>query len=342
LKLYYAALLALLPLSAPAYAGVTVKSPTNNSTIPGNARYIATSAPSTRCASGVGATGIYVDDALVYTAYSAAIDTPISLSAGYHHTVVQEWDNCGGSSIADVNVFVQSSGNTLKSIQANQRWKMSGQVAPYYSDCDFSCPGVNFSRNYPVSGPSLGNAAQFNLGGTTPYADVLFYNQLIGTASTYNLPDFAHTLVPTLHGFSYDADFYLENASSHQAVEFDVNSFPGGGAGLTWGTECRVAGGQMWDVWDNANGKWISTGVACNPYNNAWNHVTVNVQRGADNSVIYQSIVMNGQVINLNKTFPPFTVPGDWYGITVNYQMDGNYRQDSIRSYVDNLNFRYW
>ncbi len=186
-----------------------------------------------------------------------------------------------------------------------------------------------------------GNATKWNLGGSTPYSDVLFANHLIGPFSSQGLPDTKQQLLQQYHNFSYDADFYYDSNNASQALEFDINWFIGP-VGITWGTECRIAGGNMWDIWDNVNTKWVSTGIPCNPVANTWNHVTVNAQRGPNNEVIYQSIVLNGKVLNLNTTYPPFSVPQNWYGITVNYQMDGNQKQTAYSSYVDNLNFRYW
>ncbi len=43
----------------------------------------------------------------------------------------------------------------------------------------------------------------------------------------------------------------------------------------------------------------------------------------------------------LNKTYAPFWVPYNWYGVTVNYQMDGDLHQTAISSYVDHLNLNY-
>jgi len=47
-----------------------------------------------------------------------------------------------------------------------------------------------------------------------------------------------------------------------------------------------------------------------------------------------------GQTHVLNKIYSPFSAPG-WNGITINYQMDGDYKQTPYTVYVDNLNFTY-
>jgi hypothetical protein len=51
---------------------------------------------------------------------------------------------------------------------------------------------------------------------------------------------------------------------------------------------------------------------------------------------------MNGITYTLNKSVAPFWVPSSWYGMTVNYQMDGNYNMSSNTTYLDNLNVTYW
>lgn len=245
------------------------------------------------------------------------------------------------SASTPVDLNVNGSGTTFSNLQRGAGWKSSGQLAPNYSDCIPSCPGVTWSMLQGITSPSLsGDAAEFNVGGLTPYSDALFFNQLIGSFSTQGLPDNDHTIVSSARNFTYDAYFYLPDAPDTQAMEFDINWFLNS-VGITWGTECRIRGGHEWDVWDNVAGHWNPTGFACNPLQNAWNHVTVTAQRGPNNTVIYESITLNGVVNNINKTYAPFTVPSNWFGITVNYQMDGDENQTAIKSYLDNFSFTY-
>jgi Bacterial Ig-like domain (group 2) len=54
--------------------------------------------------------GIYVNNKLVYPTHGAKqIDTELSLSAGAQHTVVEEWDLCGGASYTTINITVSAS-----------------------------------------------------------------------------------------------------------------------------------------------------------------------------------------------------------------------------------------
>jgi hypothetical protein len=183
-------------------------------------------------------------------------------------------------------------------------------------------------------------AARFDLGGTSVYTDALFNNHLIGAFSSQGLPDTNKTMLPSLHNFTYDVYFYGTNLALSQALEFDVNQFFDS-KGFIWGHECRIAGGNEWDVWDNVAGHWTSTGVPCRPNSNAWNHLTIKVQRTSNDELLYQSITFNGVTHALNLTFPAGTAPSNWYGVTINYQMDGNSRQDPYTVYLDNLTFSY-
>jgi len=322
-----------------ANSGVFVDAPANNSTV--NALPTYSASAQTSCAKGIGAMGIYVDNALVYTTPGATLQTAVNLPEGTHRTVVQAWDNCGGSFATPVNVTVQGSAETFTNLQATHGWNSWGQLAPLDLDCDAPCQGVSFGMQQGVTSPSMsGNATQFSLSGTTPYSDVLFELPLIGQFSTQGMPDPNENELPLLHTFTYDTWFYLTNANATQAEEFDVNWFMGG-VGMTWGHQCNPLGDGQWDIWDNARGQWVSTGAPCT-MTLGWNHVTINVQRDENNQLLYHSIVLNGTVYNINRSYPPFTVPDSWYGITVNYQMDGNAHQEANTTYLDNFNFRYW
>jgi hypothetical protein len=233
-------------------------------------------------------------------------------------------------------------GSSFSNVQHSGGWSQFGQGPPNFVDCSPSpCNGIAFSMTQGISSPSMsGQATVFWLGGTTPYSDALWNNPLIGTASSQGVPDANQTLVPALHDFTYDVYFYGDNLGLSQALEFDINQFFNG-MGFIFGHECRIASGNEWDVWDNQNKRWTPTGVPCHPNNNSWNHVTIKVQRTSDDHLVYQSITFNGVTSDLNWTFGHGSAPGGWYGVTINYQMDGNLHQDPHKVYLDNLTFSY-
>lgn len=89
--------LALLGISAPAFAGVTVTSPANSSTVTSPVKFAAT-ATTSGCSKGIASIGIYVDNQLKYVANATSLNTSLPIAAGQHNVVVQDWDHCGGFS----------------------------------------------------------------------------------------------------------------------------------------------------------------------------------------------------------------------------------------------------
>ncbi len=248
----------------------------------------------------------------------------------------------GGGSNGGSSNGANASGKSFFNLQRAGGWGQYGQGPPNFVDCSPSpCDGISFWMQQGVNNPSKsGSATQFNLGGSAPYSDALWNNHLIGPFSSQGTVDGGRSLVPSVYNFTYDVDFYGDNLGLSEALEFDINQFFGG-MGFIYGHECRIAAGNQWAVWDNKNVKWVSTGVPCHPNSNAWNHVTLKVQRTSDNHLTYQSITLNGQTANLNWTFEHGSAQTDWYGVTVNYQMDGNSHQDSYSVYLDNLTLTY-
>ncbi len=324
-------------------SGVSVSSPANNSTVGSPVNFRATA--STTCPNGVNSMGIYTAPyQLAYTTPGASLNTNLSLSPGTYNTTVIEWDNCGGAATQGVTITVTggNGGGTFSQIQHAGGWGEAGQRAPNFVNCSPSpCENIVFSMTQNIKNPSMsGEATQYYLAGSQGYGDGFWNNHLIGPFSSQGMPDTNHTIVPTLHNFTYDVYFYTSNLGASQAVEFDINQFFNS-MGFIWGHECRVAGGNEWDVWDNVHSHWTPTGIPCYPNNNAWNHLVLKVQRTSDNQLLYQSITLNGQTHTLNWYFPHGSVGSDWYGVTINYQEDGNYNQTPYSVYLDELNFSY-
>jgi hypothetical protein len=219
-------------------------------------------------------------------------------------------------------------------------------LSPSWSICGSCSPTasrVNWSRTRYVSSPSVsGSATKHSIGGTHPYSDILWNDHLVGSFSTQGLKDYSHTLSNNAHNFIYDVYFYAKNLPYSQALEFDINQFIGSksGKGYIWGHECRIASGHEWDTYDNVNKKWVATGIPCNPKNNAWNHLVIQVQRTSGNRLLFKSITLNGVKHTLNI----YRYPGktSWNGITINYQQDGNSSMYDYAVWLDKVNFTMW
>jgi hypothetical protein len=188
--------------------------------------------------------------------------------------------------------------------------------------------------------PSLSNnATQFTLGGTTKYGDVLFNAHLIGSLA--QIRDSGHTLLPTLHNYVYETDFYVTKPSITQALEFDISVWVGAQAGMTFGTQCNYLGDHDWDVYDNSRRKWVDAGVPCK-FVEGWNHLRIQVQRESDDTALYKSIALNGTTYTLNQTTPGVIAHPKWWAINVNFQIDGNSKHDANTAYLDNFSLTYW
>jgi hypothetical protein len=321
-------------------SGVHVTSPGNGSSVGSPVNFTATA--TTTCSQGVASMGIYTAPGqLAYVVNGASMNYNLALNPGTYNTVVQEWDKCGGAATTPVTITVTASGSSFYNLQRSGGWGQFGQGPPDFIDCSPSpCDGISFWMAQGIKSPSMsGNSSEFNVGGSAPYSDALYNNHLIGDLSSQGIYDTNHKLIPTLHNFTYDVYFYGTNLGLSQAVEFDINQFFDN-LGFIWGHECRIAGGNEWDVWDNQNARWTPTGIPCYPNSNAWNHLTIQVQRTSSNELLYQSITLNGVTNNLNWTFSPGSAVG-WYGVTINYQMDGNYKQQPYDVYLDELTFTY-
>jgi hypothetical protein len=330
----------------PAVAGVFVSSPSSGSTSGSPVHFVA-SASSPACSKGVSAMGIYTAPGkLAYKVNGAKLDTNLSMANGTYNVVVQEWDNCGWSATAPLTLTVSGSsssgtGKVFSNLQKSGGWTGYALLPPSFgicSDCTPSGSRVKWSWTQNVSSPSMdgiSTKSSYN-GGTTQWADILWNNHLIGDFSSQGLPDFSKTLVPSLHNFTYDIYFWVGNVNDSQALEFDINQFVGGKSYI-WGHECRIAGGHEWDTWSNGGEHWVKSGIPCNPVSNAWNHLTINVQRTSDNHLLFKTITLNGKTATLNRYDTPTS--RNWYGVTVNYQIDSNYYRKPYSVYIDKFTF---
>jgi hypothetical protein len=331
-----------ITVQSGASSGVSVTSPANNSTVGSPVNFKATA--TTTCSKGIGSMGIYTAPyQLAYVVNGASMNYNLALNPGTYDAVVEEWDNCGGAATTPVTITVSGSsgGGSFSQLQHSGGWADYGQRAPTFVDCSPSpCDDITFSLTQNMKSPSLsGEASEMYLSGSEAYGDALFNNHLIGVDSSQGLPDTNHTLIPNLHNFTYDVYFYTSDLGASQALEFDINQFFNN-QGWIWGHQCTLAGANVWDIWDNTSANWVSTGIPCNPINNAWNHLTIQVQRTSSNQLLYQSITLNGTTSTVNRYYNPGSAVG-WYGVTINYQQDGNYEQSPYSVYLDNLTFTY-
>ena len=333
------------PATTPTTAtpAVTVTAPINNSNVDPTVQFVASASSQTSVAS----MSITVDKRSMFTVAGNSVNTLLNLTSGKHSVVVTATDSKGntGSTPLSVNVWgTQTQAPpvhpTFSDLQ-KAHWTQYSLLPPSYAICGNCNPNgpqlvVNFQQG--VSNPSLSGAAmQTYIAGNLPYSDGFWNTRVLGDFASN--PDPGHTIAPSIHHMIYDVYFYMQNPGASQAIEFDINQFVNGKS-FIWGHECRLEGGYQWDTWDNPAQKWVPSGIPCNPHANAWNHLVIEVERTSDDHLHFVSITLNGNKSATNRYDTP--TPTSWYGVTINYQQDGDYAQHGYSVWLDKINLEYW
>ena len=335
-------------LAATSFAGVTVSSPSAGATSGSPVHFVA-SASSTHPITGI---RIYVDNVSVFLTSASKLDTSVAMAAGKHNVVVQAWDSTGAFFKTPMTLTVNGTAPkptptptpvatptptpvpSLPTPPANAVTKSDIDQMPGWESCT-TCAGAKgngpsavFSMVENQASPSMdGKAAKFNISGTIPYSDALWWKQLGAADSATNL--------------KYDLYFYITNPGVAQALEFDNNQ-SNGVHKFIFGTQCNIktGGAGHWDVWGNAAGNWLSTGIACSaPAAFTWHHLTWEFKRTAT-SVIYVGFTYDGVTHYVNRTYP--AGPNNVHEMNVAFQMDGDSAMHSYSAWLDKVSLTYW
>jgi hypothetical protein len=330
-------MIATLTLATASFAGVSVSSPAPGSTAGSPVHFVA-SATSTH---PISAMRIYVDNVSVYLISASSLNTSVTMSAGSHSVVVQAWDSTGA--VFKMPLTLTVGGSTpppaptptptggLPAPSAGAVVKSNIDQMTGWDSCTV-CAGANaagptavYSMVANQASPSLdGLAAKFSISGTTPYSDALWWKQLGAADTATNL--------------KYDVDFYITNPGVAQALEFDNNQ-SNGAHKFIYGTQCNIKAGH-WDVWGNAAGNWISTGVACSaPTAFVWHHLTWEFQRTATN-VIFVGFTYDGVTHYVNRSYPARA--SGVHEMNVAFQMDGDSAMHAYSTWLDKVTLAYW
>jgi hypothetical protein len=285
---------------------------------------------------------IYVDNVSVYLISASQLDTSVVIAAGNHNVVVQAWDSTGLVQKTPLSLTVGGTAPTptptptptpgsLPVPPAGAVTKSNIEQMTGWQNCTVCAgagangPVATYSMVQNQASPSLdGNSAKFSISGTTPYSDALWWKQL-GAADT------------ATH-LKYDVDFYITNPGVAQALEFDNNQANGK---MRWifGTECNIKANH-WDVWGNAAGNWISTGIACSaPTAFQWHHLTWEFQR-TDTTVIFIGFTYDGVTHYVNRTYP--AKASTVHELNVAFQMDGDFAMHAYSTWLDRVTLAYW
>lgn len=325
-------LIVSLGLTAASFAGVTVSSPTNGSTVGSPVHFVASATSS----NPITAMRIYVDNVSVYLVASNKIDTNISMSATKHSVVVQAWDSTGAVFKQALTITVSGTSTTsLPAPPSTAVTKSSIDDMTGWQSCTVcagaggSGPVASYSMVQNQASPSLdGGSTKFSIWGTTAYSDVLWWKQL--------------GAVNTAKNFKYDLYFYLTQPQNAQALEFDMNQAIGNER-FIFGTQCNIkTGGTVghFDVWGNADGNWISTGIPCSaPTAFVWHHLTWEFSRTAT-TVTYIGFTYDGVTHYVNRTYT--ARPSSVNELNVAFQMDGDSAMHAYSTWLDKVSLTYW
>jgi hypothetical protein len=200
-----------------------------------------------------------------------------------------------------------------------------------WQTCVLSCagaPAAVFSMTQGITSPSLsGSSDRFSiLSGTSSFGAVLWFKALGAHNSATH--------------FLFDLNFYIDNPGAAQALEFYVTQSTGG-ARYNFGTQCDLAGGHAWRMWDNIGHKWVASAATCpTPAAKTWNHLVFEFQRQTGGNVIFTAVTMNGQRSLVNLSMQHTADSGS--GLDVAYQSDANGSGTPYSVWLDKVSVTYW
>ncbi|UWZ82606.1 hypothetical protein [Occallatibacter riparius] len=330
-------------LAIPAFAGVTVASPTAGESV--NTSFTLSANASACSSQQVGSMG-YSWDSSSSTATSSgnSISKTISAPATGTHTLhVKAWGLNGASCVADVTVAVNSSVSTggtgalsapsyatkVSSLQTLSSWK---------SKHDAGTTGTSSGTMSMTGSPSKsGNARKF----FTSFTNYGGQRYSVSIADDVNAKNFL-----------YDGWIFLHNtATTVSNIEMDVNQVMSNGLTVIFGFQCSKWTGT-WDYTANKGSAsypkdaWIHSAAKCNPTKwaqNTWHHVQIRYSRDSSGYVTYQSVALDGAVQSINaKVFSAFKL-GWAPTILTNFQIGGALSgSGSSTAYLDNLALYRW
>ncbi len=234
---------------------------------------------------------------------------------------------CGGSpsskspaaSTSAPPAAVPPSATTISDIQKVPAWQSC-------TACTGNPLGV-FSMLQGIASPSLsGSSASFSLRpGTRPFGAALWFKYLTADNQATH--------------FVLDLDFYLQNPSAPQAMEFAVSQSTGGNR-YNFAAQCDLVNQRAWLVW-SPNSGWISSGAPCvPPAAESWNHLTWEFERDGSGHSIFKAVTLNGVRTDINITVP--NARDSSSGIDVSFQADASRTATPYSVWLDKISVSYW
>lgn len=334
-KVYSFLSLALLLCAVPAFANVTVTTPTNGAEVVGPFNLVATASS---CSSQpIAAMGYSLDDSSNTTIiYGTSINAKVAATDGAHTLHVKSWGDEGASCVTSVPIIVVPDPTSEVPTYATV-YKQVQNLTDWNEINDTGTNGSSTGIMQITGSPSLtGTAREFETAYTN-YGGERYYAHVSSDSSTTN--------------FLYDGWVYIGGSSAGIAnIEMDMNQTMPNGQTAIFGFQCD-GWSHTWDYTENGGtptapiDEWMHSQQYCNPRGwstNAWHHVQIAYSRDQYGTIRYQSVWLDGVEQDLNIVAPSAFALGWGPSLLTNFQIDGSNTSGSSNVYLDNLTIYSW
>lgn len=331
---------AALTLSLPALAGVTVNSPSSNSTV--SSPFTLSASSSTCSSTSVNTMGYSFDSSSDTTIITGqTINKSVSSSTGTHVLHVKSWGSNGAACVTDVTINVSTSVSTS-----------SATSIPSYADSVSSIESLSGWRAQHDSGGTGSSSGSMSMvSSPSKYGSSRkFYTTFSNNGTErYSVAFNDNTSAKNIF---YDTWIYLTSSASHIGnLEFDINQTMDNGQTAMMGFQCDGwTGHWAYNVNTGSAGsprpKWVSkSGTTCNPRNwstGTWHHLQASMSRDSSGYVTYHYIWLDGAQVYIGvKAFCAMSLGwGDV--INTQFQVDGYGSSGSVTAYLDGLKVAVW
>ena len=323
--------------SAPAFASLTVTTPTNNEQV---ASPFNVSASDAKCSSqNVTSMGYALDSSANPTTVSgSSLAASVSAPAGAHTLQVMAWGAKGATCVASVSITVIAAPNiAAPNIPANAISVSSLQtLGNWQASTDTGGTGSATGTMNLVASPAYGGEALEFLTRFTNYGDER-YSLVFGDDTTSS-------------NFVWDGWVYLTKTNTIANLEMDLNQVMSNGQTVIYGFQCDGYAGT-WDYTENAGtpenpyDEWVYSSAPCDVSNwttKKWHHVQIASSRDDSGNVTYHSVWFDGVQSEINATVPSAFALGWSPVLLTNFEVVGLGASGSSTVYLDSLTVYRW
>lgn len=332
-----------MALASPAFASVSVSSPSNGDTV---GSPFTLSANASSCSSQpISAIGYSLDNSTSTTiVHDSMVNAQVSSGTGSHTLHVKAWGNRGAVCVTDVGVHVTatlSSSSHAPSIPSNAARVSGIQALDNWKAVNDNGTGGGYAKGSMniVGTPSRNGGTRAFHTQFSNYGGERFYASFDDDTDSTN--------------FVYDAWVYIPNSSGSNTIaniEMDLNQVMPNGQTVIFGFQCDGYS-HTWDYTANRgtpqrpSDVWIHSKAYCNPREwsrNVWHHVQIHYSRDGAGKVYYDAVWLDGLRLNIGAAVPSAFALGWAPTLLTNFQVDGLGAGGSNTVYISDLTVYRW